>query len=183
MTIPKKAKAVFKGKRFVLYEWQQKMFDGRFSVFEVIKKSDSVVIIPTIKNKVVVSHMRHPNGSYYYALFGGMIEHHEESLATAKRELLEETGFISDEWKLIKKYNTTGDVKHKMYLYVAKDCIINRKQPFNAGEKIKIVFLSFDQLMILVQQDNFLSDEITIDLLRMQFDKKRLNDFKQEIFS
>lgn len=49
-----KAKLVFKGVRFDTYQWRQKQFDGSTATFEVVKRDDTVVIIPVIDGQIVV---------------------------------------------------------------------------------------------------------------------------------
>src|SRR5437868_13556711 len=104
MKIPPEAKLVFSGILFDVYQWQQKMFDGSFETFEMLKRPDTVEIIATNGDKVYMSHQSQPNKANFYSLFGGRKEKGEEPLECAKRELLEESGMSSNNWELYKEY-------------------------------------------------------------------------------
>jgi ADP-ribose pyrophosphatase len=71
MKIPKEAKLVFKGVIFDVYQWQQKMFDGSFETFEMLKRPNTVEIIATQGDKILLSHQSQPNKKDFLSLFGG----------------------------------------------------------------------------------------------------------------
>jgi len=99
--LPKHAKKVFTGEIFDVYQWEQEMYDGSTVIFEKIKRADTVSVIPiTTEQKILISHEEQPGLKPFYGVFGGRIEPEENPLSAAKRELLEETGYQSDKWKL-----------------------------------------------------------------------------------
>src|SRR4051812_34954907 len=92
MKRPKNAKKVFQGKRFGIYQWKQKMFDGSTATFEVAKRNNSVVIIPIIGDKVVVVKERQPHWEREgITTVAGAMEEGENIVRAARRELEEET--------------------------------------------------------------------------------------------
>ena len=53
----------------------------------------------------------------------GMVENGEDPLTTAKRELLEETGYSSDDWIYLgSSYESTSKLTNIMHQFLAKDC-------------------------------------------------------------
>lgn len=52
MKIPINARRVFKGIIFDVYQWEQKMFDGNFKTFEMLKRPNTVEIIAIRDNKI-----------------------------------------------------------------------------------------------------------------------------------
>ena len=52
MKIPQQAKKVFKGTIFSVYQWQQKMFDGTFQTFEMLKRAYTIEVIASAGDKI-----------------------------------------------------------------------------------------------------------------------------------
>src|SRR5882757_3955251 len=102
MKIPPQAKKVFQGVIFSVYQWQQEMFDGSTETFEMLKRPNTIEVIATQGDKILISRQSQPNKENFYSLFGGRAEEGEDPLVTAKRELLEESGLESDDWELFK---------------------------------------------------------------------------------
>ncbi|MFH1187732.1 MAG: NUDIX domain-containing protein, partial [bacterium] len=102
MKIPKSAKLKFKGIIFDVYQWEQKMFDGTYETFEMLKRPDTVEIIPVAGDKILINEQQQPNTPVFLSLFGGRVDEGEEPLRAAKRELLEEAGYASDDWEIIR---------------------------------------------------------------------------------
>ena len=185
MKIPKDAKLVFKGVIFDVYHWQQKMFDGNFETFEMLKRPNTVEIIATQGDKILLSHQSQPNKKDFLSLFGGRGDKDkaEEPLETAKRELLEESGLASDDWELIKTYEPFHKIDWQIYLYVARNCEKVAQQKLDSGEQIEIVSRSFDEFIRDVESDKYWGNELTLDILRLKQNKEKMDEFKKKIFN
>lgn len=59
--IPKEAHRVFSGIIYDVYNWEQKMFDDSVQTFEMLKRPDTVKIIPVKEGKVVITKQTQPN--------------------------------------------------------------------------------------------------------------------------
>ena len=182
MKIPTNAKRVFKGIIFDIYQWEQKMFDGNFKTFEMLKRPNTVEIIATRNNKILLSKQSQPNKEDFYSLFGGRQDEDEESLATAKRELLEESGMESQNWELIKTYSPLHKIDWDIYLFIAGNCEKVKDQDLDSGERIKVVEYTFDEFIEIVESDKYWGNELVLDILRMKQDGEKLNEFKSKIF-
>jgi len=158
------------------------MYDGSTATFEMLKRPGTIQIIPTSGNDVYLSFEEQPTKPATYTLFGGRMEPDEEPLVTAKRELLEETGFESDNWELLKAYEYEGKIEWPMYLYAARNCRKVREQQLDPGEKIEIKKVSFDEFVNIASQEDFWNQIFTNDVLRMLLDKEKLENFKQKLF-
>lgn len=181
MKIPQEAKRVFKGVIFDVYQWQQKMFNGSMSTFEMLKRPNTIEVIATEGDKILLSKQSQPNKSDFYSLFGGRAEEGEEPLDTAKRELLEESGLKSENWELLRTYTPMHKIDWNIYMYVARNCVKTSDQKLDAGEKIEIIKCTFDEFIKIVESDNYWGNDLVLDVLKVKQDDK-LEEFKKEIF-
>jgi 8-oxo-dGTP pyrophosphatase MutT (NUDIX family) len=83
----------------------------------------------------------------FLALPGGMCERDDSPLESAKRELLEETGFHSDNWQewFISDPLQHAKIDWSNYFYIAKDCKKIAEQKLDPGEKIEVTFATFEE--------------------------------------
>jgi ADP-ribose pyrophosphatase len=150
-TIPPNAEKVFSGIVFDIYHYPLKGFDGSTLTFEMVKRTDTVQIIAIRDGKLVVTEEQQPNTKPAFGIPGGRHDYEEETeLYAANRELLEETGLSFKTWKLIKAYNpitATHKIDWLMYIFVATDFISETEQKLDAGEKITVHYMDFDEFM------------------------------------
>lgn len=111
-----------------------------------------------------------------------MAEPCEDPLDTAKRELLEETGYTSDHWSEYAYYNTPRMIDGALHIYLAKDCTKIAPPSLDGGERNRILLLSFDEFVRIVTEDaRFRTIEFALDLSRMRF-KGTIEDFRERLF-
>ncbi|MBN1263211.1 MAG: NUDIX hydrolase [Candidatus Pacebacteria bacterium] len=178
--IPPHAKRVFKGKIFDVYHWEQKLFDGSTATFEKIKRQDTVNVFPVTKEgKIILSQQRQPGGKGFIGCLGGRIDKGETPLETAKRELLEEAGLKAKTWLLWDARHLLGKIDWAIYTFVAKDLKKVGKIQSDAGEKIKLIQVSFEQFLKTVTRDNYRDIEIALMLLKAKEDPKKLSKIKE----
>lgn len=147
MKIPKQAKKVFTGEIFDVYQWPQKMYNGKTATFEMIDRADTVQIIATRGNKILMGIESQPNLKRGLTLFGGRIDKDETPLYAAKRELKEESGLASNDWDLFRRYQPITKIDWEIFYYVARDCKVTAKQSLDGGEKINVTELTFDEFV------------------------------------
>src|ERR1700745_3312240 len=116
--IPPDAKRVFKGVIFDAYQWEQPQYDGSVKTFEKLKRPDTVVVIAvTPENKILISHQEQPGKPAFIGLLGGRVDEGEEPLAAAKRELLEESGYESQDWDLFFAVQPVSKIEWGVYCF------------------------------------------------------------------
>lgn len=178
--LPKNAKKVFRGVIFDTYQWQQKMFDGTYQTFEMLKRPDTVQIIPILDNgKILTSKQRQPKTGVFTTLFGGRVDEGEEALQAAKRELLEESGYTAKDYKLLMKFNPVTKMDWTIYYYVAKDCKKVSEGCPDCGEKINLKEISFEEFLDLPDDPTFKSGEFENFLLKTKNDKKKREELRK----
>ena len=181
MKIPKQAKKVFTGVIFDTYQWPQKMYDNSTATYEMIKRCDTVEIIPVVDDKIVLIYEEQPTLPAQYGIVGGEKDKNETSLESAKRELLEETGLASDDWELIKEFYPHNKIDWKVSRYIARNCKKIAEQKLDRGEKIELKPVNFAKFIDTMISDNFRSLDVTTDVLRMEHVGK-LEEFKKKLF-
>lgn len=181
--LPEHAKRVFKGELFEVWQWEQKMYDGTEVMFESVVRDDSTTIIATAGEKIVIEDQEQPDwSSPVVSLPGGRCDEGEDSLACAKRELLEETGYASDEWLLWKEYKPVGKIRWTEYVYIARNCALSGAPHPDSGEKITTRLISFDEFLALGESPAFYSRELVVPLVCARYDAHAREKLRREIF-
>ena len=151
--IPEDAKKVFKGEIFEIYQWSQKLFDGTFATFEMARRPDTVVIIPIVGEEIVVIKQLQPGWKETKTtLPGGRVDDFESPLDAAKRETLEETGLLFDDWKLIYCEQPEEKIEWFIYVFVANGKVNEKLAHNDGGEQIEVSKLAFDDLIKLASK-------------------------------
>lgn len=133
--------------------------DGReIGPFYTGSRKDYVVIAArdTDGNYVCVRQFRQGIGEVTTEFPAGGIEQGEDPLSAAKRELSEETGYESQNWKLLSKipsYATVSD--NYAYLFSAQNCRKVSDQHLDSIEFVDVETLTEGELRDLIRQDRF----------------------------
>lgn len=181
MKIPPEAKCVFQGIIFDVYQWEQEIFDGSRQTFERLKRPGTVEVIPVVGEKILLARESQPGMEEKNTFLGGRIEEGEEPLVAAKRELLEESGYVSDDWELIRIYEPISKIDWQIYVFVARNCKKVAEQKLDAGEKITVEEVNFDQFVEKVAEKDFWSVEISNEVYRMRAEG-RMGELKEILF-
>jgi len=134
----------------VIYQFS----DGSTAEFDVKREVCAVSIFAlTADNHVIVVDQFRPGpSSYVVDLPGGRIDPGEEPMETARRELLEETGYGGT----LSYLNTgfwSGYSNGKAYRFVATGCVLLGKTEHEEGEHIRAVrLLPLDDFIELLSQ-------------------------------
>jgi len=183
MKIPQGAKRVFQGVIFDVYQWPQKMFDGSLATFEAFKRADSSAVITVVGDKILIQKQEQPDSKKsYVSLPGGRNDENEDPLDGAKRELLEETGYVSEDWELLYTREPFYKAEWTMYYYVARKCQYQQEPKLDGGEKITNTLISLEEFIILSENPDFYEPDFTNFLLRLRLDPKKLEEFKNLLF-
>jgi ADP-ribose pyrophosphatase len=91
------------GKLLKAWRDEVRLPDGSASIREFIKHPGACIVIAELRPGVLVfeRQFRYPVGQVFMELPAGKLDAGEEPLACARRELLEETGYVADSWQHI----------------------------------------------------------------------------------
>jgi len=181
--LPPNAKLVFKGVIFEVWQWEQDMFDGTKQTFEKIWRAPTVEIIATVGNQLLIEKQDQPDRKNNINLVSGRADQGEGVLEEAKRELLEETGYRSDDWQLFMSHGKDGKVLHEVFYFIARNCQKIQEPDLDAGEKIETKLISFEDFIKLREEPRFwVSPEFINFLLQIQHDNRERESFKKLLF-
>ena len=137
--------------------------DGSQGVREHIRHPGAVMIVALLDNGRVVleRQFRYPHGREFIELPAGKLEPGEPHLETAKRELLEETGYVAGEWKRLCLLHTAiAYTNEGIELWLAKR-LEKRERKLDAGEFLEVFDLEVEKTVQMVR-DGRISDAKTV---------------------
>lgn len=136
--------------------------DGSSRYAEQILKNgrngDAVVIIPiTEEGKFIMVVQSRPNtlGGVLVEFPAGMVDEGEDALTSAKRELLEETGYLSDNFRELEwHYQDQGCSRAIVRTFIAEDCKRISDIHLDDFEKLEPVVMSYEDVESLMDGKN-----------------------------
>lgn len=152
--IPDEAECVFKGVIYDVYHWQQKLFDGKFAAFEMLRRPDTVQAICVDADKILVIKQEQPHRGKNTNFPGGRVDLTDNStLEAVQREVKEETGMTFAKWKLVKVEQPQAKIEWFIYTYVAHNPTAESSKSLDAGEKIETVWSTIEDVKSLIADD------------------------------
>lgn len=127
--------------------------NGRRTTYTVVEHPGAVAIVPVHSNGdvVLLRQFRPSIGEEIFEIPAGTIEKGEAPLATAKREIIEETGFKAKTWsKIAEFYTAPGFCTELMHVYIARG-LAPAKLPGDADEILDPVRMSLDQALKMIR--------------------------------
>ncbi|OUR93560.1 ADP-ribose pyrophosphatase [Halobacteriovorax marinus] len=136
--------------------------NGEHSIFS-LKKEGAVVAVMAIDSneQVILARQYRPGPSEILdELPGGGIDGNETPLDAAKRELLEETGFMSEDWTLLGTPLECAYSTITRYAYLAKSCRKVTELDLDETEYIEVVYKSIDDFFSQVRKGDCSDPEV-----------------------
>lgn len=158
------------------------MYDGSKVMFEKLRRVDTAQIIAVVDNKILLQKQQQPTLEPFICLPGGRCDSYEEpALEAAKRELLEETGMISDHWSLWKTYSPFSKIIWTIHTFIALDCKKVAEPKLDVGEKIESFMVSIDELLEYAEKPEFRNLDQVPDLLLMRIHPELKKAFQKKL--
>jgi ADP-ribose pyrophosphatase len=117
---------------------------GVRAIREVITHPGSVVVLPVLPDGriLLIRQYRHATRQYLWELVAGRIDSGENVRQAAARELLEETGYRAQRFRVfLDVFPTPGFLEERMYILLAEKLTAGKAQP---EEDEKITSKSFE---------------------------------------
>lgn len=165
--VPEGAAKVFDGVLFEAYQWQQSLFDGGSTTFEMLRRDDTAVAICVVDGKLVVLQDEQPHHGMTVSFPGGRVDDDDSDIMrAAQREVHEETGYSFAHWKLIEVRQPELKIEWFVHVYVAWGVTGQDEPHVDGGEKITVELLSFDEVLELSRSKQGYIGE-ALDLLEL----------------
>ena len=138
-----------------------------------------LICIDTNSKILVTKQYRHGNKSINYEIPCGVVDKNDAApLAAAKRELKEETGFVSDNFEKIITYSPNpSNHSNALHCFIVKDLKQTDDCDCDESEEIEFEFLSFQEIMNLINDGKF-SQSMHVSALFMALYHLNLIDVK-----
>ncbi len=138
--------------------------DGKRTLREVVHHPGGVGVLPLDAdgNCYMVRQYRYPVGAPVLEIPAGKIDHHDDHLPTAVRELSEETGFSADEYiDLGCCYTSPGYTDEIIHVYLARG-LHRGKSHLDEGEFLNVEKLPFEELFQMVMRNEIIDAKTVI---------------------
>lgn len=158
---------VFQGAIFNIDRAQVRLHDGRITHRQIVTKADGAIAIPITSRGTLIMVIQHRVGlldslvhpdCQVYEFPAGHIEFGEQPLIAAQRELLEETGYSSQQW-LYAGYTATvpGYVTELGYRFLCTNAEPTQESSPGQFEDVRTVELSPEEVADLIAQRSIIS--------------------------
>lgn len=158
---------VFDGKLLKVYRDDVRLPDGSHGQREYIRHPGAVAIVPLFDDGSILleRQFRYPHHREFIEVPAGKLEPNEPHLETARRELLEETGYTAREWKRLATIHTAiAYTNEAIDLFVARKLQKAGSAQLDAGEFVETLVVAFDEAIAMVK-DGRITDAKTVAAL------------------
>jgi ADP-ribose pyrophosphatase len=157
---------IFRGRRLWIEKRTIRLPNGIEREKVIVHPSNAVAILPLNGDQCkLLKQYRYAIDQYIFEAPAGMMEPGEDPLVTARRELIEETGFTAQ--TIVSKgfiYTTPGYTDEKIFLFEARDLSPSQEFGKDEDEVIEVVDVATKDLETMIH-DGIIVDAKTICLI------------------
>ena len=146
--------------------------------FYTVWLHDAVGVVALTQDQMIIlkKEYRYSQREETLEIPAGMIEEDEsDPLLAAKRELLEETGYESNDWTYIGSVaENTSKLTNRAHLFIAENCIKTSEQKLDQTESISLFITDFDNAVNMVMNQEIISGITAYGILYAETRKNRI---------
>jgi ADP-ribose pyrophosphatase len=161
---------VFAGRLLKVRRDTVRIPNGSETTREYIRHPGAVAILPiTSTGHVVLERQyRYPNARDFIEIPAGKLEAGEDLLESAKRELLEETGYAATDWERITTiHNAISYSDEAIEIFSARG-LEKKKQKLDEEEFLEVIEMPFAEALAMVRDSRITDVKTIIALLWME---------------
>ncbi len=152
-----------------LYEDEILLENGVKHKFSLIKQKQAASVIPVTKDQkvILVKQFRAGIGQYTLEIPAGILDENETHEQCAKRELLEETGYSSENIEFFCEYSPAAGITDEILkMYIAKDVIKVDKLNLDDTEVITVHEFTLKQALEMINEGLIIDSKTIIGILK-----------------
>lgn len=133
-----------------------------------INDAAAVVAIDPEGNLILKKEYRYCSDRDLIEIPAGIVEDNEtDGLFAARRELLEETGYTSDEWQYLgATIESSAKLTNYLHLYLATNCRKVSEQTLDATEEMDVLLVPLEQAVDMVMKNEICCNSSAHGILR-----------------
>lgn len=134
-----------------------------------IRDAAAIVAVDEKGNLILKNEYRYCYGRSLIEVPAGTFEADEtDGLAVAKRELLEETGYVSDEWQYLgATVESSAKLTNYMHIYFANHCRKVSGQHLDATEELDVLVVPLKQAVDMVMNNEICCNSSAHGILKV----------------
>jgi ADP-ribose pyrophosphatase len=169
--------AMYEGNFIKVFKDNVQLPDGSVSTREHIAHPGAVAVLAMLDNGdlLMERQFRYAPQREFIELPAGKVDHGEDILLTAQRELLEETGYIASDWThLTTAWPCIGYANERMEYFLARGLTYQGRQ-LDDGEFLEVFELSPTDALDWIRQGKINDSKTMVGIFWLE---KILNDWK-----
>lgn len=169
--------AVYEGDFLKVFKDNVRLPDGSVGLREHIVHPGAVAVLAILDNGdlLMERQFRYAPQREFIELPAGKIDHGEDILLTAQRELLEETGYIASDWThLTTAWPCIGFADERMEYFLARGLTYQGRQ-LDDGEFLEVFELSLSDALDWIRQGKINDSKTMVGIFWLE---KMLNGWK-----
>jgi len=131
--------------------------------YSLQSQADAVMVVAQDRagRFVINREYRHPTRQVLLSCPGGTFELEEDPIQAAKRELLEETGFVAEEWTLLgEAYPYPGISSQKIYYVHARGALKQQEPSCEHGEILQTFLMEAEEIRDAILRGEALDGQV-----------------------
>ena len=182
-----RSETVYQGRIFRLVKENVTLENGVTTDLDIIRHPGAAAIVPAYEyDKIVlIKQYRHAIGEYVWEIPAGTFDGEEDPLECAKRELLEETGYIANFWEKLGEITPVPAYSdEKIHVYFAAN-LTKKEQNLDEDEMLYVHTLRVPDVLDMIYKGE-IKDSKTIASIFMatlwmkEKLKRSMNDLNKE---
>ena len=162
------SETVYEGPIFTITHDTVELENGKTAVRDVLLHHGGVCVLPVTDNNEVllVKQLRYPFQTVTVEAPAGKLEKGQNPLENGKRELLEETGFESNDWKFLLKIPSNATMADNYAnIFMAKNCRKVSGQSLDETEYLNVHIYNRKEIDDMIKSGEFAQANHVLALL------------------